>query len=117
MTSSSSPIRNVRWLENDTIVVMEAEGDIDLRRSAQFQQDLLAPLARHPKTVVLDLSNVPYMDSSGVASLVKLLARVRRDKVALKLAGLNARVRSVFEITRLDTVFETYPTAEEAIKS
>jgi len=66
---------------------------------------------------VVDLSGVGYMDSSGVASLVKLLARVRRRQVDLKLAGMTRRVRSVFEITRLDTVFEIFASVQEALAS
>jgi anti-anti-sigma factor len=55
------------------------------------------------------------MDSSGVASLVKLLSRVRRSSAALKLCGLTDRVRGVFEITRLDSVFEIYGGEDEAL--
>jgi anti-sigma B factor antagonist len=118
MTGAGSPVRSVRWEGPDgRVMVVEAQGDIDLHRSAQFQHDLLEPLERSPQAVIVDLSGVPYMDSSGVASLVKLLARVRRDKIALKLAGLTPRVRSVFEITRLDSVFEIYPSVQEALGS
>ena len=118
MAEVTNPVRNVRWLGSDeNVVVVEAEGDIDLHRSAAFQQALLEPLSRHPQRMVVDLSRVSYMDSSGVASLVKLLSRVRRQNVDLKLAGLTPRVLSVFEITRLDTVFEIYPSQQEALDS
>ena len=118
MSGPESPIQNIRWIgpENDTAVV-EAAGDIDLHRSAAFQRGLMEVLSRRPRRIVVDLSGVAYMDSSGVASLVKLLARVGREKVDLRLAGLTARVRSVFEITRLDTVFEISSTAQEALQS
>ena len=117
MSDAASPIRAVEWTgEGGKVAVVAAQGDIDLRRSAAFQEQLLAIPDQHPKRIVLDLSAVPYMDSSGVASLVKLLARLRRDKVPLRLAGLRPRVRSVFEITRLDTVFEIFPTRDEALK-
>ena len=109
---------NCRWVGPDNrTAVFEATGDIDLHRSSEFQQALLDLAGKRPEQIVLDLTGVGYMDSSGVASLVKLLARVRRDHIALKLAGLTPRVRSVFEITRLDTVFEIYPTTQEALQS
>jgi anti-sigma B factor antagonist len=118
VTGKNSSIRNVRWIGRDRgTVVVEAVGDVDLHRSAGFQQELLAVLDERPKRIVVDLSGVGYMDSSGVASLVKLLARVRREQVSLKLTGLTPRVRSVFEITRLDTVFEIFPTQQEALES
>ena len=118
MTGADSPVRSIRWEGPDgSMAVVEAVGEIDLHRSAQFQQELLASLDRHPSRIIVDLSQVGYMDSSGVASLVKLLARVRREKVGLKLAGLTPRVRSVFEITRLDSVFEICASVEEAMRS
>jgi anti-sigma B factor antagonist len=108
----------IRWVDGDNrTAVFEASGDIDLHRSTEFQQSLLNLAGQKPQLIVLDLSGVGYMDSSGMASLVKLLARVRRDGIGLKLAGLSPRVRSVFEITRLDTVFDIYGTAEEALAS
>jgi anti-sigma B factor antagonist len=117
MSNITNPVKGVRWIGSDhQIVVLDAVGDIDLHRSADFQQALVEPLAKHPTVMIVNLAGVPYMDSSGVASLVKLLARVRRDKVALRLAALTPRVRSVFEITRLDTVFDIFATEQEAMK-
>ena len=55
--------------------------------------------------LVLDLSQVDYMDSSGVATLVEALQQCRTRQTALVLSGLQARVRSVFEIAKLDSVF------------
>ena len=95
-----NPVRQVRWIGRS--VVLDVVGDVDLSRSLAFQQSLLAVLDKHPLTVVVNLEKVPYMDSSGVASLVKLLSRSRKQKVSLRLAGMTKRVRSIFEITRLD---------------
>lgn len=118
MADAGSPVRNVEWIGPDRrSVVVEVVGDIDLHRSADFQRKLLELPLEKLQQIVVDLSGVPYMDSSGVASLVKLLARVRRGSGVLKLAALTPRVRSVFEITRLDTVFDIYPSREEALKS
>jgi anti-anti-sigma factor len=108
-----NPVRQVRWIGRS--VVLDVAGDVDLSRSLAFQQSLLAVLDKHPLMVVVNLEKVPYMDSSGVASLVKLLSRARKQKVSLRLAGLTKRVRSIFEITRLDGVFEIYPSEQEAL--
>jgi len=112
--AASSPLESVRWVDDDSAVV-QVSGDVDLHRSPQFQESLLKIAEMKPKRLVLDLSGVGYMDSSGVASLVKLLSRARKYGVVLRLAGLTQRVRSVFEITRLDTVFDIYPTTREAL--
>ena len=108
-----SPVRAVRW--SGRTAVVEVSGDVDLHRSAAFQQSLLEVVDRRPERIVVDLGGVGYMDSSGVASLVKLLSRTRLQKITLCLAALCPRVRSVFEITRLDTVFDVYDTEEEAL--
>lgn len=115
---AQSPVKNVQWLgDGGRTALVQAAGDIDLRCSSEFQRRLLEVVEAKPRGIVVDLSEVPYMDSSGVASLVKLLARVRRGDIKLRLCGLNPRVRSVFEITRLDGVFEIRPTAKEAMEA
>jgi len=90
------------------------QGDVDIRRCGEFQQSVLAVLDRKPRSVVVNLSDVSYMDSAGVASLVKCLARARAQHVSLRLTGLSERVRGIFEITRLDGIFDIRPTVEEA---
>ncbi len=96
-------------------VIIAVQGDIDLRRSVEFQQEVLTVLDERPARVVVDLTAVPYMDSSGVASLVKVLSRARRQGAKMVLCGLNDRVRGLFEITRLDNVFTIAATCEEAL--
>lgn len=109
----NNPVRQVR-AHGDALVV-DVAGDVDLHRSVEFQQSLLKLLDDRPQRIVLNLADVPYMDSSGVASLVKLLSRTGKAKIGLSLCGLNQRVRSIFEITRLDTVFPICGSVEEAL--
>jgi len=113
---ASQPNSSVRAVRDEGgAVVVELGGDIDLHRSAELQQELIELTERATDRMVLDLSEVPYMDSSGVASLVKLLAHVRRKKCELKLCSLTDRVRSMFEITRLDSVFGIFDSVDEAL--
>jgi len=72
-------------------------------------------LEERPANLIINLAGVPYMDSSGVASLVKILSRVKKAGTALHLVGLNDRVRSIFQITRLDSVFDIHNSEEEAL--
>lgn len=108
-----TPIESVEWA--DDAVIVGVSGDVDLTRSPALQDALLELLEKGPSRVVIDLSGVGYMDSSGVASLVKLLSRVRKKNVSLSLVGLTDRVRNIFEITRLDSVFDIHDTREEAL--
>jgi len=113
-TPDNSPVRAVRWTGRQAVV--EVHGDVDVGLSAQFQQALLDVLNGRPQRVVVDLAAVPYMDSSGVASLVKLLSRARRQGAEVRLAALTDHVRGIFEITRLETVFDIRTTVEEAMR-
>jgi anti-sigma B factor antagonist len=70
--------------------------------------------ARTPM-VVVDLSGVSYMDSSGVATLVEGLQLSRTYGGAFRLAGLGGAVREVFRFAKLEKVFQIYPDANEAL--
>lgn len=110
---SKGPVKDVR--RDGAIMVISVEGDIDLGRSQQFQNSLLALLDEKPRRMVINLAGVEYMDSSGVASLVKLLSRTRKFGIELALAELTARVKSMFEITRLNNVFSIFGSEQEAM--
>lgn len=110
---SESPIQSVRWSGQAAIV--DVTGDVDLHQSTALQQGLLEVLAKKPSEILINLAEVPYMDSSGVASLVKLLSRSRTQKVEVKIVTPSPKVRSIFEITRLDSVFTMFDSEEEAL--
>jgi len=89
----------------DGTIVVTPVGDIDLGRSPSVRAAIASANARRPNRLIVDLAAVPYMDSSGVATLVEALQIARRENSVLLLCGLQPRVRSVFEIARLDNVF------------
>lgn len=95
-------------------VVLRPDGEIDLARSPELRLRLRQEVDAKPSRLVVDLSRVSYMDSSGVATLVEALTRARNANCRLVLAGLQPRVRSIFAISRLDTVFTIAATADEA---
>ncbi len=86
-------------------VVLTPSGEIDLARSPSMRAQVANAMKAKPKRLVVDLSGVPYMDSSGVATLVEALQGTRKIGAKLVLCGLTPRVRSILEISRLDTVF------------
>jgi anti-sigma B factor antagonist len=67
--------------------------------------------------VVVDLSGVDFLDSAGLGLLVALLKRVSERGGDLKIAGLQKKVRMVFEITRAFKVFEIFETTQEAMQA
>jgi anti-sigma B factor antagonist len=100
----------------DGAVVVSPEGDIDLSRSPTLRTSLKQAQAAKPMRLVVDLVNVDYMDSSGIATLVEALQNARRSGTGMLLCGLKERVRSIFEIARLETVFTIVETREEALR-
>ncbi len=96
-------------------VIVSLRGDVDLSRSPEVRRELLSRAEGKPARLVVDLSAVGYMDSSGVASLVEGLQRVRGYGGRMLLVGLNPRVRSIFEIAKLDSVFQIVDSREEAL--
>ncbi|TVQ79393.1 MAG: anti-sigma factor antagonist [Phycisphaeraceae bacterium] len=98
----------------DGLVLVAPSGDIDLSCSRDLQQSMRQALDGKPERVVVDLSRVPYMDSSGVATLVEAMQIARKQSTRLILCGLQDKVRSIFEIARLDRVFTIARSLEEA---
>ncbi len=89
-------------------------GDVDLGNSRDLQMHLRQTLGKKPKRLLVDLAGVPHMDSSGVATLVEAMQVSRRNGTSLVLCAMTDRVRSIFEIARLDKVFRIVDKREEA---
>lgn len=113
--NQQSLVKEVRQSDGTTIV--ELAGDIDMHQSPSLHAALVELVLARPKKLILNLSGVPYMDSSGVGTLVEVFRRVSSYKGAMILCGLTTRVRSVLEITKLDRFFTICQTEEEAAKA
>jgi len=98
--------------------ILDLSGDIDLANSPVMRKALLGEIKekRTPK-VFLNLKNVRYMDSSGIASLVEGLKASRDLGSRLILYGMNKTVREVMQLSRLQKIFEIYEDEEQALAS
>jgi len=98
--------------------ILDLSGDIDLASSPVMRKALLGEIKekRTPK-VFLNLKNVRYIDSSGIASLVEGLKASRDLRSRLILYGLNKTVREVMQLSRLQKIFEIYEDEEQALAS
>ena len=95
-------------------VILSPSGDVDLSSSRELQQSVKQAMEGRPSRVVVDLTDVPYMDSSGVATLVEAMQIARKQSTRLVLCCMQSKVRSIFEIARLDRVFTIVDDAEQA---
>jgi anti-anti-sigma factor len=91
--------------------ILTGEGDRALREATRRLADSGAV------NVLLNFADVPYVDSSVVGEIVGTLTAVRRRGGELKLLNLPARIRSLLSSTRLLTIFETYDSEDEAVRS
>jgi anti-sigma B factor antagonist len=98
----------------DGFVVVAPEGDVDLSCARDLQMSLREAMDGSPGRVIVDLERVPYMDSSGVATLVEAMQIARKQSTKLVLCAMQDKVRSIFEIARLDRVFTIVQDMEEA---
>lgn len=97
--------------------ILDCNGRITFgEETAHLRQESLE-LLRQSRNLVLNLSNVSFIDSSGVGELIRLLTTAARDQKTIVLAGLTGRVRDVLQITKLATVFATYSTEIEAAQA
>ena len=101
----------------DRITIFDVTGDIDLANSPEVRKNLLKEL-KELKTprVVMNLSKVRYIDSSGVASLVEGLKASRDSGSRFILYGLSPSAREVLQLSRLLKIFEVYDDEESALK-
>lgn len=95
--------------------VLPLEGEIDLHVSPNVAQSLRKMVAKKPKQLIVDLTEVTYVDSSGLAVLIEAMQNVRGYGGHFGVVGLQEPVRAVFEIARLDQVFQIYPTLDGAL--
>ncbi|MCG3181669.1 MAG: hypothetical protein BIFFINMI_04067 [Phycisphaerae bacterium] len=114
-SSAISQVRALRTPGGVQAVVVTLQGEVDLQHSPAVRQQLIDEAGKRPGRLVVDLSAVNYMDSSGVASLVETLQRVRGYGGELILVNPTARVRSIFEIARLDRIFRILTDLGEAM--
>ena len=102
-------------VEGDAVLVT-VRGEIDLHNSPELRGTLLDLLNRlKPKRLVLNLEQVPYMDSSAIAVLVEALQKIRKSGGRIFLTDLQPRVKGLLEIARLDSIFVVAKDEAEAL--
>jgi anti-sigma B factor antagonist len=100
------------------VTVLEIEGRIVLgEESNAFREQVKNLLAAGKKKIVLNLSQVGYIDSAGLGTLVATFHSARSQGAVLKLANLGSKFKEVLQVTKLMTVFDTYDSEGAAVES
>lgn len=93
----------------DSSSVLALSGDIDLYQSPAVKAKLDGLIGQQTRQILVDLSAVQYMDSSGLALFIEALQRIGAYGGQLALFGLQDSVKHIFEVSRLDQVFRIFP--------
>lgn len=104
--------------DRETAVLIEVKEErLDAHNSGELKTQMLNLFEEGKNNVVVDLHDVRFVDSSGLGALVSGFKNASARNGNLKLCGLQAQVKSMFELTRLHRVFEIFPGAAEALAS
>ena len=98
--------------QEGTTAVIAFEGEVDLEHSPTAPKVLL-DCVEQGHDVVVDMAEVAYIDSSGIASLVEALQTARRKHTRFSLAAVSPAAMRVFQLARLDRVFTIHPTVAD----
>ena len=100
------------------IVVLDLKGKITLGEGDELLKDKVNSLLNQGvRKIVLNLAAVPYIDSAGLGEIVRTYTTVSRQGGSLKLLNLTKRITDLLSITKLLTVFETFESESDAVRS
>lgn len=106
---------NLSSYDTGTARVVCVDADrIDAAVAIRFKDDMRTATGSDPGRVILDLTRVDFIDSSGLGAIVAAMKQLGSGR-RLDLAGLSSTVDKVFRLTRMDTVFRLYPTLDDAL--
>jgi anti-sigma B factor antagonist len=100
------------------VTILDLKGKITLGEGDEALKDKINSLIhQNRKRILLNLEDVPYIDSAGLGEIVRTYTTVSRQGGQLKLVNLTKRITDLLSITKLLTVFETFDSESEALKS
>jgi anti-sigma B factor antagonist len=102
--------------KNGDVVVVDVEGQLIVGNRQELKQKVLDELEKGDRKFLIDFAQTGYIDSSGLGVLVSLSKKIREHGGELRLANLNDDLQTLFELTKLDTLFQISETRERALE-
>lgn len=99
------------------VTIVDVEGQLIVGNRQELKQLVLDAIDKGAKKVLVDFARTGYIDSSGLGVLVSLAKKIREGGGDLRLANLNDDLQTLFELTKLDTLFQISQTREHALES
>jgi anti-sigma B factor antagonist len=100
---------------NDVLICI-LEGEVNIDNSPELRKAFDDIIKRNEKKIIVDFSRVPYIDSSGLATLIEMLQRLKKINGAVRFSSMEQKVKNVFEITKLHKLFDIFDSREAALK-
>ena len=102
----------VKSIEKEGVTVFQVNGEININTSPDLKKLFEKQAA---KKIIVDMEKVTYVDSSGLATLVEMLKKTKIQGGSLGLASMPDKIKSLFEITKLDKLFPVFSSQQEAV--
>jgi anti-sigma B factor antagonist len=99
------------------VAVVQVDGQLIVGNRQELKDLVQAALDKGERRLLIDFSRTGYIDSSGLGALVSISKKIREAGGELRLSGLNEDLRSLFELTKLDTLFAIAETPQQALSS
>ncbi len=99
------------------LTVCYVEGEIDINTSPDIKKSFDKLITKKTPKIIINLSKVTYVDSSGLATLVEILKNMKSYGGRMRLTNLSPKIKSLFEITKLEKLFEIMADENEAIST
>lgn len=100
------------------VTILDLRGKVTLGEGDELLKDKVNSLVNQGrKKMILNLENVPYIDSAGLGEIVRTYTTVSRQGGSLKLLSLTKRIQDLLSITKLLTIFETFDSESDAVRS
>jgi len=103
--------------EKGGVTIIDVEGQLIVGNRQELKQKVLERLDSGERKFLIDFSNTGYIDSSGLGVLVSLSKKIREQGGELRLANLNEDLKTLFELTKLDTLFHISNSRDEALQT
>jgi anti-sigma B factor antagonist len=108
---------NLAVRDEREVSVVTLSSALDFYYSPVFKKEMAGMIEEGRPNVVLDMSTVNFVDSSGLGALLAILRQANRVRGDVKLVGLRPNVKAVMELTRLDKMFDVFPDVRAAVES
>jgi anti-sigma B factor antagonist len=105
----------MRAEDKNGLMVCYVEGEIDINTAPDLKKHFEKILSKKAPKLVVNFSKVTYVDSSGLATLVEVLKMMRSYGGKMRLSNLSPKIKSLFEITKLEKLFDIAPDEAKAI--